>query len=39
VGDDDRDRQAAEAAGCPFVFAGSGEDLPAIVDRLLAETR
>lgn len=37
IGDDERDGQAAEAAGCRYVSVEDGEPLPAIADKIIME--
>ena len=37
IGDDERDGQAAEAAGCPFIFLEQGESLLGVVDTVMNE--
>ena len=36
IGDDERDAQAADAAGCPAALVGPDTPLPDLIDRLLA---
>lgn len=37
IGDDERDEQAAEAAGCRFMAAAENASLPVIADRIISE--